>query len=474
MNKLILMAACVLVASNAHATTTTVVEGELLQPHLDGTADTLYLPTWTFDEDVVIWRPVAVLPAPDFRTSAPVVRSLTLDMTNAASSWSAEVRGLRVLRATKVISGSRENHLTISACRLDGGLTANTPNGYGIGLLRVTYCTIFGDVDVHIDRTDFAMNTVLNGGINLVGGALGMSRVVASHVQGAPGTAISIRDDPHDAEIQGSTVTGAAHGLYLFKGGRAIGNVVTDVQGDGMLEAIDPHVSVTVDDNRFERCGRGIVIIGGNAGGSVDGNVVLNSVGDGIVTHGVVTRNTVVRSGGNGIVLVASSFNGAGASGNVVAFNAGFGITGQGSLGPCNLLWSNGIDARVAGNLYLDPQFCDLSAGDVRIAASSPAVGGPCGQIGALGVGCGSQAMASVSHGSHALAVRGRGSMALVTLASAEPAALEVLDVAGRRISRTMVTASGEVPIGRDLPAGLYFLRLTQGAARVSGKALVR
>jgi hypothetical protein len=62
--------------------------------------------------------------------------------------------------------------------------------------------------------------------------------------------------------------------------------------------------------------------------------------------------------------------------------------------------------------------------------------------------------------------------VALVTLAGAEPAALEVLDVAGRRLSRMAVTTSGVVPL-RELPAGLYFLRLTQGSASVSGKAIL-
>jgi hypothetical protein len=158
--------------------------------------------------------------------------------------------------------------------------------------------------------------------------------------------------------------------------------------------------------------------------------------------------------------------------GNISAFNAGMGILGP--AGECNDVFANGGDPRPTGtNLAVDPQFCDLLGGDMRLDASSPLVGAACGQIGALGIGCGTQAVASIPHDAGPLRIGGRGSAVMVALGSREPATLDVLDIAGRRLSRTLVPASGEVPL-RDLPAGLYFLRLSQGRASVSGKTIVR
>ena len=65
------------------------------------------------------------------------------------------------------------------------------------------------------------------------------------------------------------------------------------------------------------------------------------------------------------------------------------------------------------------------------------------------------------------------------TLATPAPALLELLDVAGRRMTAREVGSLGTgrhaLVLGRggDLPPGLYFLRLTLGARSVSAKAVV-
>jgi hypothetical protein len=275
-------------------------------------------------------------------------------------------------------------------------------------------------------------------------------RIVIEHLQVAPGFGLDLEGTY--AHVQITDVH------------------VSDVPGVG-IHAVGGEASVYVQDCTVERCGSGIVLelAGGNSQQRVLNNVVIGSRGNGIVTQGSVTQNTVARSGGDGIVCRYH------ASGNISVFNGGLGIRQLSEVvwPSCNDLFGNAADGRPHGdNLAIDPLFCDLAAGDLRLDASSPLVGSSCGQIGALGVGCGTQALASVPHESGSLRIQGRRSAALVTLGSREPATLDVLDVAGRRLSRTAVAASGEVPL-RDLPAGLYFLRLTQGAASVSGKALV-
>ncbi len=59
----------------------------------------------------------------------------------------------------------------------------------------------------------------------------------------------------------------------------------------------------------------------------------------------------------------------------------------------CNILWDNetgdyqGIDVEAA-DLHVDPLFCNPEEGDFTVTEGSPARGGRCGSIGALGRGC--------------------------------------------------------------------------------------
>jgi len=65
------------------------------------------------------------------------------------------------------------------------------------------------------------------------------------------------------------------------------------------------------------------------------------------------------------------------------------------------------------------------------------------------------------------------------SLASGDPAVLDLLDVSGRRILRRPVGALGPGPHtvslgeGRRLPGGLYLIRLEQGARSAALKAVV-
>lgn len=71
-----------------------------------------------------------------------------------------------------------------------------------------------------------------------------------------------------------------------------------------------------------------------------------------------------------------------------------------------------------------------------------------------------------------------RDSRVRFSLASAEPVRIELLDVTGRRVAtRNIALAAGEHEVAlfdrASAPAGVYFLRLTQGAASVSRRIVV-
>jgi nitrous oxidase accessory protein NosD len=60
----------------------------------------------------------------------------------------------------------------------------------------------------------------------------------------------------------------------------------------------------------------------------------------------------------------------------------------------CNIMWNNetgdylGLQSETA-DIYQDPLFCDAANGDFTLREGSPALGGPCGPMGALSRGCG-------------------------------------------------------------------------------------
>jgi len=63
------------------------------------------------------------------------------------------------------------------------------------------------------------------------------------------------------------------------------------------------------------------------------------------------------------------------------------------------------------------------------------------------------------------------------TLPSAAPARLEAFDLAGRRVADRDVSGAGlhsvELAPAGTLRGGVYFLRLTQGGARATARAVV-
>ncbi len=138
-----------------------------------------------------------------------------------------------------------------------------------------------------------------------------------------------------------------------------------------------------------------------------------------------------------------------------------------------------------AGNISLDPLFCDAPAHDLTLRSSSPCAPGStpgCGLIGALPVGCDSPTSVEPAHemaGGVTLAPchpNPFNPSTTIRYGLPGPSAvnLEIFDVAGRLVRRlkdgTMepsglheVTWQGRDDRGRELGSGVYLYRLTVG-----------
>jgi hypothetical protein len=152
----------------------------------------------------------------------------------------------------------------------------------------------------------------------------------------------------------------------------------------------------------------------------------------------------------------------------------------------------------VNGNISLDPVFCDAPRGDLHIRDDSPCdadYNTSCGLIGALPVGCliagaddGIDAGSGLSIGPCVPnPFRGTTTVAFVIPSATENgiAALEIFDVAGRRVrglvqeaarpGRYEATWDGRNDAGEAVRAGTYFCRVRCGGeVRTTRVVLVR
>lgn len=135
------------------------------------------------------------------------------------------------------------------------------------------------------------------------------------------------------------------------------------------------------------------------------------------------------------------------------------------------------------GNFSLDPLFCDLPAGDYRLAASSPcaAANSPpgCGTIGALGVGCAASAVSqSIPTPSARLRIEPNPARAATNIfLGATPSSssrLAIYDSSGRLLD-LIHPMSGRVrwTPGPSCPAGIYFVRLFGSGISETAKLVI-
>jgi len=103
------------------------------------------------------------------------------------------------------------------------------------------------------------------------------------------------------------------------------------------------------------------------------------------------------------------------------------------------------------GNISVDPFLCDPATGDFRLAAGSPCLIGPCGQMGALGMGCAGQ----IPHITGVTDVgndQGRW-VRLAWMASMYDAQGDTIDITGYEVYRRQDQYLGEPTRAKDAKA---------------------
>ncbi|MHB8080039.1 MAG: S8 family serine peptidase [Candidatus Krumholzibacteriia bacterium] len=399
---------------------------------------------------------------------------------------------------------------TLRNCRIydnvlvqDNG--AYPPRGGGVyatdTALQLNGCEISGHVDADAGGGVYAANTAGTTSLALVGNRIHHN---TARAKGAglfmSGSALTmLRDELHD--------NGKAAGATFMTGGAFAVETAT----------------VTIDSVRASTCTAQV-----GAGGAITGSPQAN------VRHSVFSGNTcdyfggglsyqTVAAGeirGNTFAANLSTLGAAGVylntaspaiANNIFALNGGgttFGnaVHAQSSVPTftCNDAWSNtgtnytGVTdpTGTAGNIALDPQFCDAATGNYGIKALSPcdpAVSGGCGLIGALGLTC---SPTPVFDDPQLPALVFRVEPATpnpfnpltrirFTLPAAGRVGVRVYDVAGRLV-RVLVDGvlpaathvalwNGRDDAGRAVASGVYFYRVTAGADTYTGRmALVK
>lgn len=239
-----------------------------------------------------------------------------------------------------------------------------------------------------------------------------------------------------NCEIVGNTAGGNGGGVLAAGYARVTveacaiyNNVVLDGDGGGLYAVMDPQGTVAVINceihhNEVYDHGGGIYFgsIGfGPRSFEIRGNLVWNNVARAVPAtgetggglwlkdcRGVVTGNTIVgnrgEGGGNaqGGGIAAYNCPQMEITNNIIAWNpAGGGLFGRGTPPVTvrdNIFWMNqvadvtgtcsGIDLTTT-NLHVDPQLCDVGAGNLGVANGSPALTHPGGVVGALSApGC--------------------------------------------------------------------------------------
>ncbi len=320
---------------------------------------------------------------------------------------------------------------------------------------------------------------------------------------GAAQDVILLEDAADGSTVEGFTVRGANEGSGIYIGyarGTIRNNVVEDNVNNfgtagitilGLLGAPSVIEGNVIRGNLGGKSVAGIRAgnadvrdnwIEGNVGvetvqlayGSFTGNVVVgNSTGWTLRLEIVDCSNNTIANNENGIgvTVLDGSFdrNILEHNGNNVALEC----WGAAPAASCNVFWGTGaplgddcaFSIGEKDNVYADPLFCDPENGDYRLAANSPAAVGSCGLIGALPVGCG---VAGVLAGESAppavpsLRAYPNPARASVSfeLSGAAQGRVHIFDVGGRLVDTVLLRSGRGNWDAREVPAGVYWLRV--------------
>jgi len=244
--------------------------------------------------------------------------------------------------------------------------------------------------------------TEINGDLDLVNS----SKIVVSGftISGRVGISCNTFTVIADCDIanpngNGIVITGCPGGAYSDV--RIAGNCIRDNSGRG----IDAELSggkATIAGNEIRNNGASGVSIT-HSYSEVAGNVIRDNAGHGIeIVLGTSAMHGNTIAGNTGAAIRVTSGDNPYTqtiSADIVAFNGSaglFGDTGGIYNVSCCDVWNNGAgggfnyagaipnQTGVAGNISLDPFFCDRAAGDLSLQEGSPALVQSCGTMGAV------------------------------------------------------------------------------------------
>jgi len=406
-------------------------------------------------------------------------------------------------------------NVSIDSCQVLGSVLASAEDH----VMTVTGCTFQGG-GVHSDHYSSTCrvegNTIRGGGFGIYAG--GNDAVVKNNiVEDAVYEGVTVGDDGPVTVVNnvirrcGSGISASGEQVVVSD------NLVEDCQAYGLVA---DYGSMTVVNNVIRRCARGILVSAEQA--SVTGNTVIQAHEGLLVTHALqvdvignvfwmcvadgmkmgsngtarVRQNTSCYNGLSGFASVAT-LPGQEWVGNIGYGNQEYGIDWQSAAGAtiaCNDWFVNRKgawkgQALAAGDITLDPEFCDVAGADLHLSADSPLLDWQsCGRIGALGAGCGPVGVvADATPAAFALTRVGpiptRGPMALeLTLPRAAAIEVTVHDVQGRTVARL---AGGEWSAGRHpiewngegtrgrVPPGLYLIRYRYPGGEASRRIVI-
>jgi parallel beta-helix repeat protein len=390
-----------------------------VQAALDAAVDTILVQAGTYPETSIVSTPVAVLGMASDGAAYPVLGGLVINVVQSLREPLYDFQRIAITNQIKIISDAGVCDINFNRCNIRNGIDDASLFGdtWNISLFK---CIVQGYVDlwargwVYVDSCE-----VSAGQINICGPGPGLLVRGCTFVGAGGGSAIRSCPQMGGVYVEGNVIRRYALGIGTWAEDESVArdNVVEDC-----TRAIDVGTNhVTVENNTVRRCERGIkaysrggVVVRNNrvtgatvvgifaseAGAVVTGNVVWDCPGDGIRVQGPgsIVQNTSVGNGWSGFGAENGESDPLDVRQNIAAGNGRYGLWLDGNVTvSCNDWFGNSAgeiqNGVPAGDLTVDPVFCDPDSGDFSIDSSSPLVDVTgCGQVGALGVGCGKTA----------------------------------------------------------------------------------
>jgi len=428
---MVVLAFEMLSSGSARASVFTVPDDQpSIQAAIDLGADTIYVREGDYDEVPQAPRGVTII-----GLGRPRLGGLVISNPNGALSKVWKVDSVDFVDLVSIVTPNFRNRLldiSFERCRLLGGIQhpeATSSDPYDILNFRLANCRVVGPIYGRSASLVMHADTV----------EAGMSWGVAEHTsvdscwfRSGGRYALELWSDIGYGWIEHNVFEDAQNGLSLSNCEEVTvrGNQVRRMSEVGM--AIRGKRSL-IADNVVEDCYLGVYSTGEDV--TLIDNVCVRSPWRGMFFLFPITlraerniigdcgaeamwiqfptlaalslkQNTLYRAAGSGLVIADGTDLSLELTENIVFGSGEFGLdalaSGLSSTLSCNNWFANALGpvrgiAQSAQDVSVDPGFCDVATGDVRLFSDSPLIGRTdCGQVGARGVGCSPPTLSAV------------------------------------------------------------------------------